>query len=288
MKVNNVNLHLLEAGPPDGPLVILLHGFPEFWYGWRHQITALAQAGCCVWAPDQRGYNRSEKPTGLDAYNLDVLAADVAGLIEAAGRRQAFLVGHDWGAAVTWRVAHRYPDKVARAAILNVPHPYVMFKQMRSNLRQFLRSTYILFFQIPRLPEWMLARGNWHSAVEAMRRSARPGLFTDADFARYCEAWAQPGAMTAMLNWYRAALQRPVSWSPSPRIKPPVLLIWGDQDRFLGKELAQPSIELCDDGRLVFVPGASHWVQHEAAERVNKLLLEHFAPDAGRSRLPAR
>ncbi len=277
MRVNGVNLHVVQAGPADGPLVILLHGFPEFWYGWHRQIPALAEAGYCVWIPDQRGYNLSDKPQGLDAYRIDELAADVIGLIDAAGRAQACVVGHDWGAAVTWRVANRFPDRVAKAAVLNVPHPYVMGKYIRRSLRQVLRSTYIAYFQIPALPERMLGADDWQPMVTALQRTAPPGLFSDADIARYRSAWSQPGAMTAMLNWYRAFVQRPVSWSPSPRIKPPLLMIWGTADTALEAEMAPLSMELCDHGRLHLLEGVSHWVQHQAPAEVNRLLLEYLA-----------
>jgi pimeloyl-ACP methyl ester carboxylesterase len=277
LRVNGVDLHVVQAGPPDGPLVILLHGFPEFWYGWHKQIPPLAAAGYCVWAPDQRGYNLSEKPLGLDAYQIDALAADVVGLVDAAGRDRAVLVGHDWGAAVTWRVANRYPQRVAKAAILNVPHPYVMAKYMPSHPRQMLRSTYIGYFQIPGLPEKMMGANDWQPLVDALKRTGPAGLFSAADLTRYRNAWSQPGAMTAMLNWYRAFVQRPVSWSPSPRIKPPVLMIWGTADTALEAEMAPLSIELCDDGRLHLLEGVSHWVQHQAPAEVNRLLLEFLA-----------
>ncbi len=277
MYTNGVNLHVVQAGPADGPLVILLHGFPEFWYGWRNQIPALAQAGYCVWAPDQRGYNLSAKPAGVAAYQLDKLAADVVGLLDAAGRQQAYLVGHDWGAAVTWRIANRYPQRIAKAAVLNVPHPFVLAKYLRRSWRQMLRSTYIAFFQLPGLPERLMAIRNWQPLVDAMRRTAPPGLFPDAEMQRYRAAWSQPGAMMAMLNWYRAIVQQPPSWSPSPRIKPPLLMIWGTADSALERTLAPLSMELCDQGRLHLIEGASHWVQHEAPEQVNQLLLEHLA-----------
>lgn len=277
MEINGIHLHVVMAGPPDGKLVILLHGFPEFWYGWRKQIPALAAAGYTVWAPDQRGYGLSDKPPGLDAYTMDQLAGDVVGLIDAAGREQALVVGHDWGAAVTWRVAHQHPARVEKAAILNVPHPWALAKMANKNWRQALRSSYMLYFQLPELPEKMMARHDWQPLMETVVGSGRPGAFTADEMAGYRLAWTQPGAMTAMLNWYRAALQRPPSWSPSPRIRVPLLMIWGAQDRFLGRELAQPSIDLCDDGRLVFVEEATHWVQHEEPARVNQLLLDFFA-----------
>jgi epoxide hydrolase 4 len=277
MHVNGVNLHVVQAGPADGPLVILLHGFPEFWYGWRNQIPALANAGYCVWVPDQRGYNLSEKPHGLDAYRIDELVTDVIGLIDAAGRERAFIVGHDWGAAVTWRLVNRFPNRVDKAAVLNVPHPYVMGKYILHSWRQIRRSTYIAYFQIPALPERKLGAENWQPMVAALNRTAPPGLFSVEDMTRYRSAWSLPGAMTAMLNWYRAFVQRPVSWAPSPRVKPPMLMIWGTADAALEAEMAPLSIELCDNGRLHLLEGVSHWVQHQAPAEVNRLLLEYLA-----------
>src|SRR5512145_875022 len=146
---HHIHLHVAQAGSPDGPLVILLHGFPEFWYGWRRQIPALASAGYRLWAPDQRGYNLSDKPDGIAAYNLDDLAADVIGLIDAARQEKAYLVGHDWGAAVAWRVANQYPERLQRLVVMNVPHPAVMAQHVRRSFAQLRKSWYILFFQIP-------------------------------------------------------------------------------------------------------------------------------------------
>lgn len=269
-----VTLHVVQAGPVDGPLIILLHGFPEFWYGWRHQINALAEAGFCVWVPDQRGYNVSDKPTGVAAYSIDTLADDVVGLIDAAGRKKAAIVGHDWGAAVAWWTAVVYPERIERLVTLNVPHPMVMKQFARRNPGQLLRSWYIGFFQIPRLPEILSRLGNWAVPVRTLRKSSRPGTFTDADLQQYRIAWSQPGAFTAMINWYRASLQKPPARQPSIRITVPTLLIWGVRDQFLKREMAPLSIDLCDNGRIVFVENATHWVHHEEADQVNKLLIE--------------
>jgi epoxide hydrolase 4 len=274
IQTNGVNLHVVQAGPEDGPLVILLHGFPEFWYGWKHQIPALAEAGYRVWAPDQRGYNLSDKPDGLGSYCLDELALDVVGLIDAAGQERAFIVGHDWGAAVAWWLAIKHPQRVEKLAILNVPHPSVMRKTAGSTPRQMLKSWYIVFFQLPWLPESLIRAGNWRGAVQAIQGSARPGSFSKADMEEYRRAWSQPGAFTAMLNWYRAAVRRPPTRAASRRIAVPTLMIWGAQDSFLDRSMAQPSIDLCDDGRLVFIEEATHWVQHDEPEKVNQLLLE--------------
>ena len=170
-------MHVAEAGPADGPLVVLLHGFPEFWYGWRHQIGALAAAGYRVLAPDQRGYHLSDRPRGLDAYAVDRLAADVIGLIAARGRDTATVVGHDWGAGVAWWLALRHPSWLERMAILNVPHPAVLLRHLRRDPTQWLRSWYILFFQLPRLPEALLRANDYAGMARGLRRSAQAGTF---------------------------------------------------------------------------------------------------------------
>ena len=269
---NGINLHVVQDGPSTGRLVILLHGFPEFWYGWRRQIPYLAAAGYRVWAPDQRGYNISDKPEGIAAYTLDELAADVIGLMDAAGEEKVFVVGHDWGAAVAWWVAAKYPARVARMVVINVPHGAVLTKHLRRNFTQMRKSWYMFFFQLPWLPESLARLKNWNMHAKALKNSSRHGTFTNNDLDIYRQAWSQPKANTSMLNWYRAVMQKPPTPPENLRITMPTLLIWGAQDKFLGRELAQPSIDLCDDGRLVFFEEATHWVQHEEAGRVNELI----------------
>lgn len=272
IETNGIRLNVIQAGPQDGPLLILLHGFPEFSYGWRKQIPYLASAGYRVWAPDQRGYNISDKPEGIAAYTLDKLAADVIGLIDAAGQEKAYLVGHDWGGAVAWWVAANYPDRLAKLVILNVPHGAVLQRNLRKNLTQLRKSWYFFFFQIPWLPEKLARLQDWKSTVQTLQNSSRPGTFTADDLAQYRRAWSQPQAYRSMINWYRAMLQKPSRPPANSRITVPTLLIWGAKDRFLGRELAQPSIDRCDDGRLVFIEEATHWVQHEEADQVNELI----------------
>ncbi len=269
---NGINLHVVQDGPSTGRLVILLHGFPEFWYGWRHQIPHLAAAGYRVWAPDQRGYNLSDKPDGIASYTLDELGADVVGLMDAAGQETAFVVGHDWGAAVAWWVAAKYPSRLARMVIINVPHGAVLTKNLRSNFSQIRKSWYMFFFQLPYLPETLIRLRNWNMLVQALKYSSRAGTFTNDDIDKYRQAWSQPKALTSMINWYRAVMQKPPPPPANRRITVPTLMIWGAQDRFLGREMAQPSIDLCADGHLVFFEEATHWVQHEEAERVNELI----------------
>ncbi len=272
---NGLRLHVVQCGPTDGPLVVLLHGFPEFWYSWRAQLPALAAAGYRVWAPDQRGYNLSDKPPEIKDYALPALAADIIGLLDAAGHRQAFIIGHDWGGIVAWYLAAHYPRRVARASILNVPHPAVVARSLWHVPDQLLRSWYILFFQVPGLPEWLLRRRNWRWGAQALRRTSRPGTFGAAEVARYKVAWAQPGAVTAMVNWYRALrLSAGARW---PRIGVPVQIIWGKRDAFLNARLAKISLAQCQNGRLHYFPNATHWVQLEEGEAVNALLLSFMA-----------
>jgi pimeloyl-ACP methyl ester carboxylesterase len=267
---NGITLNVAQAGPAEGQLLILLHGFPEFWYGWRKQIPALAHAGFCVWAPDQRGYNLSDKPTSARDYTLDKLAADIAGLIAASGRRRAVVVGHDWGGAVAWWLAANSPELVERLIILNVPHPLVMRRLLLTNPRQLLRSWYMFVFQLPRLPEWSARRNHWQGVVRAMKASSRPQAFTDNDFERYRQAWSQPGAYSSMLSWYRAIFRYGVPRPKNRRILPPTLVLWGDQDRFIRPEAADASLALCDTGRLIRYQAATHWLQHEEAADINQ------------------
>lgn len=272
IETNGIRLHVLQDGPKEGPLVILLHGFPEFWYSWRQQIPFLASAGYQVWAPDQRGYNLSDKPDGIAAYSINELTADVVGLIDASGRKQAYLIGHDWGAAVAWSVANKYPERLLKMVILNVPHPAVMIKFLRSSFAQLRKSWYMFFFQLPWLPESLSRLRNWDAPVQVLIKSSRPGTFTQTDIDTYRQAWAQPKAYRSMINWYRSMLQKPPEPPANSRITVPTLLIWGAQDQALGREMAQPSIDLCDEGRLIFIEEATHWVQTEEAERVNQLI----------------
>jgi epoxide hydrolase 4 len=277
VETNGIRLHAVEAGPESGPLVILLHGFPELWYGWRHQIGPLAAAGFHVLAPDQRGYNLSDKPRRISDYNLDTLALDVVGLIDAMGEEKARVVGHDWGGAVGWWLGVKHADRLERLALLNIPHPKVMRRTLYKSSEQRKKSSYMFFFQVPGLPERGFRRNGFSFAIKALRTTSRPGLFTDADLDFYREAWSQPGAVRSMIHWYRAALRsQPKPPTTSRVVGVPTLLLWGTKDRFLGQEMAQPSIDLCDDGRLEFFPDASHWIQHEEPERVNQRLIEFF------------
>ncbi|MEW6612864.1 MAG: alpha/beta fold hydrolase [Pseudomonadota bacterium] len=274
---NGVTLHVAAAGEPDGPLVLLLHGFPDLWLGWLRQVEALAAAGWRVWAPDQRGYNSSDKPHGLAAYRLEELAADVLALIRLSGRPRVTLIGHDWGGVVAWWLAARHPEVLERLVVLNAPHPAAMRRELHTRPGQLLRSAYVPFFALPWLPERVLRLRDFHILVTALRGSSRPDAFADAELEQYRAAWRQPGALTAMLNWYRALVwRRPLLPDPGP-ISVPTLLIWGVKDPALAPSLAQASIQLCEPGRLVFVPDAGHWVMRDATAQVNELLLGFLA-----------
>jgi pimeloyl-ACP methyl ester carboxylesterase len=273
---NGVRLHAVEAGPEGGPLLILLHGFPEFWYGWHRQIAPLAAAGFRVLVPDQRGYNLSEKPKKVAAYGLDILARDVLGLIDDAGAAKAYVAGHDWGGAVAWWLGIRYPERIERIVLLNIPHPAVMRRALLKDSRQRKKSWYMFFFQLPWFPERAFSADDFTPAIKSLQRTSRPGTFGEADLALYREAWSQPGAVRSMIHWYRAALRAQPKLAGSPRVRVPTLLLWGAQDTALGREMAQPSIDLCDDGRLEFLEEASHWIQHEEPERVCREMVGFF------------
>lgn len=285
VETNGITLNVARAGPTGGPLVILLHGFPEFWWGWRHQIGPLAGAGHRVLAPDQRGYNLSAKPKGIVAYRLDALADDAIGLIDAEGRDRATLIGHDWGGIVAWWAALRHPDRVERAAILNAPHPASMSGRLLRDPAQLLRSWYIAAFQMPGLPETLLGLGRGRPLARSLRTTSRPGTFPEADLDEYRRAWSQPGALRAMVDWYRAGIRARPPIPADPTIEVPVRILWGARDAFLGIGLAHAALELCRNGRLDILDDASHWLHHEEPDRVNQILLEFLdePPQPGRA-----
>jgi pimeloyl-ACP methyl ester carboxylesterase len=272
-----LHLHVVEAGPADGPLCVLLHGFPESSYGWRHQIGPLAAAGLRVVVPDQRGYGRSDKPRGIGAYRMDRLAGDVVGLLDALGAERAHVVAHDWGGAVAWTLAAAHPERVERMVILNVPHPVVMRRHLLRDRAQLRRSWYMFFFQLPWLPEWWLRRDDWRNLKRLFRGSSRRGTFGDDELARYAEDCARPGAMRSMIHWYRAALLRPAPRPASWRVRVPTRIVWGALDFALGRDMVAPSAALCEPrADVAWIEEAGHWVQHEEPERVNALIIQHL------------
>lgn len=270
-----VKLHAVALGPKDGPVVVLLHGFPEFWYGWHRQIGPLAAAGFRVIVPDQRGYNLSSKPSGVSAYALTELVSDVIAIADQLGQQRILLAGHDWGAAVAWSAALLHPQRIAKLAVVNVPHPSVMRKFLNTRFRQFRRSWYMFFFQLPWLPEALLAASNYRSAARSLLRSSRPGTFSPEDLVQYRAAWSQPGALTATINWYRALFRFRTKFT-NRTVHVPTRILWGERDAFLLPEMAQESLRYCDNAELFTFADATHWLQHEEPARVSELLIDFF------------
>jgi epoxide hydrolase 4 len=274
--VGDVRLHYVEAG--EGPLVVLLHGFPEFWFGWRLQIEQLAAAGFRVVAPDLRGYNLSSRPRGIAAYGADKLADDVHGLIHSLGADSAMLVGHDWGGTVAWTLAMNHPEAVERLVILDAAHPRKLQKGLFFP-RQLLRSWYFFCFALPWLPE-RFVRARRFRFLRRFLRDARPA-YTPEEVDRYVEAWSQPGAAAAMIDYYRNSVFTPPwkAWSAIHRVSAPTLVIWGKRDRYLGPKLAEPEHDDVPNlDRVVRLSDASHWVHHDETDRVNELLVDFFSP----------
>ena len=274
-KNGEVGLQAVVAGPQHGPVVVLLHGFPEFCYGWRRQIEPLAFAGFRVIVPDQRGYNLSSKPSGVAAYALTELVSDVIAIADQLGREKIFLAGHDWGAVVAWGTALLHPRRLAKLAVLNVPHPSVMRKFLSTRPRQLLRSWYMFFFQLPWLPEALFSAFNFRIGSQALLRSSRPGTFSAEDLAQYHVAWSQPGALTGMINWYRALFRDRVKFSDKI-VRVPTRILWGERDAFLLAEMAHESVRYCTNAELFTFANATHWLQHEEAARVSELLIDFF------------
>jgi len=272
LTANGIRFHILGDGPEEEPLVLLLHGFPEFSYAWHRQLPVLAAAGYRAWAPDLRGYNLSDKPRGVRNYHLLTLARDVRELIRAAGVERAVVIGHDWGAIIAWRFAMEYPQALSKLVILNVPHPGKYAAGVH-NPRQLMRSWYIGLFQIPWLPEYLLSHNSRSWAEELRRAMIRQDRFTEADAEAYARAMAQPGAMRAAVDYYRA-FARWGFWLPVKLIHAPTLMIWGENDVALEKSLTYNTEKFVSNFRVHYIPHCGHWVQNEAPEEVNKTLLE--------------
>jgi pimeloyl-ACP methyl ester carboxylesterase len=274
LSVGDVNLHCVFAGDEGAPLVVLLHGFPELWYAWRRQILVLADAGFRVVAPDMRGYNLSDKPRDVSAYGSDLLAGDIDGLVRACGREKSHVVGHDWGGGVAWMFAMKYPARLDRLVILNCPHPAVMMRALRRP-EQLKKSWYMFFFQLPWLPERGMRANHFGLLLRVLREEPLvPGAFDERDLAVYAEAYAQPGALRGMTNYYRAMLREPRDAKSFAPILAPVLVLWGERDPHLGSEMATPDRALVPDARVELIADATHWVHHERPELVSARILD--------------
>lgn len=269
IRTRNLSFEVATSGEGDR-LALLLHGFPECAYSYRYQIPLLEKLGYRVWAPNLRGYGKSDKPRGRSAYTLDKLEEDVTCLIDASGAKSVLLVGHDWGAALAWSYAMYGARPIERLITMNCPHPVLLMRGLRVPA-QLRRSWYMFFFQLPWLPERSMRAQNYR-AIEAGLRgwAVHKEFFSAEDMAVFRANAAEPGALTAMINWYRAM---PLLKPRRPkRIGVPTLFIWGEQDRALGKEMTEGTERFVDDLTLRFIPDASHWVQQDTPEQVNALI----------------
>lgn len=270
---NSIRMHYVTQG--SGPLLVLLHGFPEFWYSWRQQIPFLADLGYTVVAPDLRGYNDSDKPrTG---YSISNLLRDIVGLIKELGYKKAVIVGHDWGGALAWQFAIRYPQMTEKLIGLNAPPPWTFAREFRTP-KQLRKSWYIFFFQLPWLPEYTLLRNHAEAIGKTLYTTAvQKSAFPPDVLKQYREAMSKPGVMTAALNYYRALFRRPGGFgggggSQSSRVDAPTLLIWGEQDSALDIAMTYGLEEWVPNIRVERIPDSGHWVQQEKPERVNELM----------------
>ena len=275
VRANGIRFEVLTAG--DGNrLALCLHGFPEQAYSWRYQMALLAQLGYRVWAPNLRGYGGSDAPREKTAYRLETLVNDVAGLIQVSGAQETLLVGHDWGGVLAWLIAMDRPSMINRLIILNLPHPACFLREVKRPV-QFAKSWYVLLFQIPWLPEFLLGAFRAWGVGEMIRRSARDrSRFPDETLAVYRENASRPGGLTAMLNWYRASLQLG-GWGKLerkcyPTIETPTLFLWGDADAALSLRTTRGTEKYVSNLTFRVLDGVSHWIQQEAAEEVNLMI----------------
>jgi pimeloyl-ACP methyl ester carboxylesterase len=268
---NGVKLHYVTQG--QGPLMLMLHGFPEFWYSWRYQIPEFAKNYKVV-AVDLRGYNDSEKPKEQSAYVMAEFIKDVAGIIRGLGYESCVLVGHDWGGAIAWCFAYSHPKMVQKLIVLNIPHP-VKFAEGLMTPQQLMRSSYIFFFQLPLVPE-LAIQANDYLAIERTLRGmvVDKTTFSDQDIEEYKNAMAKRGALTAALNYYRNAFQGFLSQKKWGVLEVPTLMIWGEDDIPLGKELTYGTEAYVRDFQLRYIPNCSHWVQQERPVLVNQYMRE--------------
>ena len=268
---NGVKLHYVTQG--EGDLMLMLHGFPEFWYSWRHQIPEFAKDYKVV-ALDLRGYNDSDKPADKSAYVMDEFIRDVEGVIKGLGYDKCILVGHDWGGAIAWNFAYAHPEMVERLIILNLPHPAKFAEGMR-NPQQLLRSSYMFFFQIPWLPEFLIQSSDYQPIETAIKGMAvNKSAITKEDLEAYKDAAAKRGAMTATLNYYRNIFQQRMTSQDWSVLSVPTLMIWGEKDTALGKELTYGTEAYVRDFKIKYIPDCSHWVQQEKPELVNQYMRE--------------
>jgi pimeloyl-ACP methyl ester carboxylesterase len=270
---NGIKLHYVTQG--EGPLMLMLHGFPEFWYSWRYQIPEFAKYFKVV-AVDLRGYNDSDKPKEQSAYVMSEFIKDIQGLIQGLGYENCTLVGHDWGGAIAWCFAYAHPEMVERLIILNIPHPAKFSEGLRTP-GQLFKSSYVFLFQLPWLPEFMIQSLDYQLIENAFKGMAvNKNAFSQADIEAYKDAAAKRGALTAMLNYYRNIFQGQMFNKSWGILEVPTLMIWGEKDTALGKELTYGTEAYVRDLQIKYIPNCSHWVQQEQPELVNQYMQEYL------------
>lgn len=270
VEVDNVTIHLAHYGSDSGKLMLFLHGYPENWYAWKKQLLYFGSKGFKAVAIDQRGYNRSSKPKYIHDFRIDVLAIDIFKIIRHHfNRKTAIVIGHDWGANVAWWTALRFPQIVEKLIIINVPHPLVMKKTMNNNFRQMLSSWYIYFYQIPIIPELIMSFNHGLLLASMITSSANKNAFDRKTISYYRNSWSK-ATVTSMINWYRGMKLGSDKKLRSIKVKPEVLVLWGLNDRFIRKENIKPSLNLCKNATCKVYPNNTHWVIHEAGDKVNK------------------
>jgi len=274
IETNGIRLHCKVGGA--GKLLILLHGFPEFWYAWHHQIPALMEEYLVV-VPDLRGFNKSDKPKGVHNYKLPILVKDIKGIIETFGQEKAMLVAHDWGAALAWELAYDYPEMVEKLMILNGPHPYKMFTNLLFNIRQIFSSWYIFYMQIPFLPEYLMKR-NLDQLFERflVGWSVNKDAFSESDLEKYKEVYRDTATIKAAMSYYRAGVRYAhlLLNGKNKKVQCPVQILWGEDDHALTAKLNDNIEDLCAKNcEVIYIPNCSHWIQHEQPELVSKHIL---------------
>lgn len=272
-----IGLETRHAGPVDGEVVVMLHGFPECWNTWRHQIPVLAEAGYRVYAPNMRGYGLSSKPDEIDDYHVDKLIQDVDAIRRLSGAKKIHLVGHDWGAVVAWWYALNKPEHLASLSILNVPHPAAFLKVLKSKPAQLLKSWYIFYFQIPYLPELTVPFNKFFFFRNVLNRTSNRGSYDKSDFTELQKHWSIPGSLKAMINYYRSAIRSQPKPPNGNTVDTPTQILWGENDLALTLEMAHLSEKYLTNGTLTTYPDATHWLAHDKPDEINQRLLSHFA-----------
>lgn len=271
----DIQLEVREAGAENGSLMILLHGFPECWSTWRHQIEPLVQAGFRVVVPNMRGYGRSSKPKDYRRYHLDELITDVEALRQHYQAERFHLVGHDWGGAVAWWYALHHETKLYSLSVLNLPHPLAFLTKLKGSPAQMLKSWYMFYFQIPFLPEFALKLGRFAVLKKILRASSTRHAYDAEDFRLLEEAWREPGSLKAMVNYYRALLRNLRLPEGDGTLQLPVQILWGEKDLALSVQGAQDSLPFLKNGTLTLYPDATHWLAHDKPAEVSRKLIQH-------------